>query len=101
MGSSKNLVVIIGTSNFEMLESRTIWPIEVKKLLYLTVVAWTCYFCNTLDVRMVQGKHFYKSEKSNRLADQDKKAIISVKTLNFIYKSFDKYSLKIKLLYSR
>ena len=31
MGSQINLVVIIGTSNLEILESRTVWPIEVEK----------------------------------------------------------------------
>ena len=29
--SPNNLVVIIGTSNFEILESRTVRPIEVEK----------------------------------------------------------------------
>ena len=29
--SSNNLVDIIGTSNFEILESQTVWPIEVEK----------------------------------------------------------------------
>ena len=44
-GSPKNLVVIIATINFEILESPTVWPIEVEKsgcffiLLLLPIVA--------------------------------------------------------------
>ena len=90
-GSLKKVVIIIGTINFEIFESRTVWPTEVEKssrFLYLTIVAWTsnlfCYFCNALDVSSsknevgyIQGKHFNKSEnteRSNHLADQDEKA---------------------------
>ena len=39
-GSPKSLVVIIGTSNFEILESQTAWPIEVEK-----VAAFISYRC--------------------------------------------------------
>ena len=89
MGSQKNLAVIIGTSNFDILESRTVWPIEVEKkrpLLYLTFVAWTsnffCYFCNASDVSSLKNEvgtskvsisiNWRRRRKSNGLADQDK-----------------------------
>ena len=44
MACPKKFSRYISTSNFEILESQTVWPIEVEKkrlLLNLTVVAWT------------------------------------------------------------
>ena len=55
-GYSIFFVIIIDTSNFEMLESRTVWPIEVEKsgrfyILPLSPGIQTfCYFRNTLNV---------------------------------------------------
>ena len=61
-GSSKNLVVIINTSNFEILEIRTIWPIEVDKsgsfyILPLSPGLQTfLLFCNALNVSSSKNK---------------------------------------------
>ena len=58
MGSPKNSVVIIDTSNFEKLESHTIWLIEVEKVTALISYHWhldfkpifCCDFGNALDI---------------------------------------------------
>ena len=91
-----------------------------RSLLYLTIVAWTsnffCYFCNTLDVS--SSKNEAGTSKVNISINRRRRRSqtvwptkikkwplfgfsLSVETSNFIYKAFDKYSLKIKWLYYR
>ena len=83
-----------------------LWRLEITVTFFLNLY-------NTLDVSSPKNEvttskvSISKSEKSNRLADQDKKRllfcfILFVDTSTyFIYKAIDKYSLKIKLLFSR
>ena len=91
-----------------------------RSLLYLTVVAWTsnffCYFCNALDVSSSKNEVGMSKASISINRRRWRSQIVwptkikkrplfgfslSVETSNFIYKAFDKYSLKIKLLYSR
>ena len=53
MDSPKNIVVIIGTINFDKLESQTVWLIEVEKSGHFNILC--CHldfklFCKTLNV---------------------------------------------------